>query len=71
MSPHSTLRNPFLLMVDPERVFDAIAKSERLSQLHRHLCRPLDRVPEGGEDGDGAFVSEAATARRAADALVG
>lgn len=35
-------RNPFLLMVNPEIVLAAMAKSERLEALHRHLCRPLD-----------------------------
>jgi hypothetical protein len=28
----------------PEVVLAAIAKSERLGQLNRHLCRPLDRL---------------------------
>jgi len=36
-------RNPFMLMINPEVVLAAIAKSERLGQLNRHLCRPLDR----------------------------
>ena len=38
-----TERNPFMLMLNPEVVFAAIEKSERLSRLDRHLCRPLDR----------------------------
>ena len=37
-------RNPFMLMINPEVVFAAIEASERLGQLNRHLCRPLDRV---------------------------
>ena len=37
--------NPFMLMLNPEVVLAAIEKSERLGQLNRHLCRPLDRVP--------------------------
>ena len=33
-----------MLMINPEVVFAAIEASERLGQLNRHLCRPLDRV---------------------------
>jgi hypothetical protein len=35
--------NPFMLLVQPEAVFAAMEKSERLGRLNRHLCRPLDR----------------------------
>jgi hypothetical protein len=40
-----------MLMINPEVVLAAMAKSERLEQLNRHLCRPLDRPvnPGGGE----------------------
>mgnify|MGYP003494251877 FL=1 len=37
------LNNPFALLMDPEAVFLAIAKSERLERLHSRVCRPLDR----------------------------
>ncbi len=40
-------RNPFMLMINPEVVLAAMAKSERLGQLNRQLCRPLDRVAPG------------------------
>ena len=36
-------RNPFMLMMHPELVLAAVAKSEGLEQLHRHLCRPMPR----------------------------
>ena len=36
-------RNPFMLMINPETVLAAVERSERLRQLNRHLCRPLDR----------------------------
>lgn len=36
-------RNPFMLMLNPEIVLAAVENSARLSQLNRHLCRPLDR----------------------------
>jgi hypothetical protein len=40
--------NPFMLLLHPEVVVAAMEKSERLSQLNRHLCRPLDRPTIGG-----------------------
>jgi hypothetical protein len=33
-----------MLMLHPEVVLAAVEKSERLGQLNRHLCRPLDRT---------------------------
>lgn len=42
-SPH----NPFMLLINPELVLAAVEKSERLGQLNRHLCRPLDRPVPG------------------------
>jgi hypothetical protein len=62
MSHQAQARNPFLLMINPEVVLAAVEKSERLGQLNRHLCRPLDRptpstsprhaaVDEDGADG--------------------
>ena len=51
--PHEAAdRNPFMLMLNPEVILAAIDKSERLSQLNRHLCRPLDR-PAQGPDSSG------------------
>jgi len=43
--PHTQthLNNPFALLMDPESVFSAIAKSERLERLHSRVCRPLDK----------------------------
>lgn len=48
-------RNPFMLMINPEVVLAAVQRSERLSQLNRHLCRPLDRplVPNATLPADG------------------
>lgn len=51
-------RNPFMLMVNPEVVLAAMAKSERLGQLNRHLCRPLDRQVTPGADASGAEPDE-------------
>ena len=44
MSQTTPDRNPFMLMLNPEVVLAAMESSPRLSQLNRHLCRPLDRV---------------------------
>ena len=43
MTQSAAVQNPFMLMLNPEIVLAAIEKSERLSQLNRHLCRPLDK----------------------------
>lgn len=43
MTQPASDRNPFMLMIAPEVILAAIEKSERLGQLNRHLCRPLDR----------------------------
>ena len=66
MEQHASIRNPFMLLLQPEVIFAAIEKSEHLSQLNRHLCRPLDKpVPgsaafsEGAADEDEAEDSSA------------
>jgi hypothetical protein len=46
--------NPFLLMLNPELVLAAVERSERLGQLNRHLCRPLDRPIIPTADGEDA-----------------
>lgn len=58
MSQSTTVvRNPFMLMLNPEVVLAAVEKSERLGQLNRHLCRPLDR-PAPGTQPQGADRDE-------------
>lgn len=60
MAQTTTVRNPFMLMLNPEVVLAAVEKSERLSQLNRHLCRPLDRpVLPGTAKADGEAEGEA------------
>lgn len=41
-SLHS-MANPFALLLDPQSVFKAIERSERLERLHSRVCRPLDK----------------------------
>ena len=48
MPQHASVRNPFMLMINPEVVLAAVEKSELLGQLNRHLCRPLDRPAPSG-----------------------
>jgi hypothetical protein len=58
--------NPFLLMIEPEAIFARIEKSERLSQLNRQVCRPLDRPTPGTtaspDDADPGFIAAAVVA---------
>jgi len=35
--------NPFVLMLNPAEVFQAMERSERLERLQRRVCRPLDK----------------------------
>ena len=41
--PQHMAANPFALLMDPQAVFMAIEKSERLARLHSRVCRPLDK----------------------------
>jgi len=61
MAELTAQHNPFMLMISPEVVLAAIEKSERLGQLTRHLCRPLDRLApgEGGASSPGAKDEDA------------
>ncbi len=59
MSELSIAHNPFMLMLNPEVVIAAMEKSEKLAQLNRHHCRPLDRVTVQNPDGDAATLEEA------------
>ena len=45
--------NPFALMTDPQAVFAALARSERLSSLESRLYRPLDKPQIGAAMDDG------------------
>ncbi|OYT88483.1 MAG: hypothetical protein CFE46_08920 [Burkholderiales bacterium PBB6] len=35
--------NPFMMMMNPEAILQAVERSERLSGLQRRICRPLDK----------------------------
>jgi hypothetical protein len=51
MAQPASERNPFMLLISPEVILAAVEKSERLGQLNRHLCRPLDRLTPTATDG--------------------
>ncbi len=52
MKQESQVRNPFMLMLQPEVVVAAMERSEKLGRLNRRLCHPLDRPapPSGPAD---------------------
>ncbi len=60
MTQQATERNPFMLMISPEVVLAAVEKSERLGQLNRHLCRPLDRPTPATKTAGETMADEAA-----------
>lgn len=43
MTNQGIYANPFALMMDPQAVFEAMARSERLNRLQSRVCRPLDK----------------------------
>jgi hypothetical protein len=67
MSLQAVTANPFMLLVNPEAVFAAVEKSERLNGLNRHMCRPLDRVMPGSPEAANADSAAAAAAAELAN----
>ncbi len=61
MSQQAQVRNPFMLLVNPEVVLAAIENSERLSKLNSKMCRPLDgpATTAAVEDGTDETAEEA------------
>ena len=43
MTNQGIYANPFALMMDPQAVFEAMQRSERLNRLQSRVCRPLDK----------------------------
>jgi hypothetical protein len=58
MSYQTPVGNPFMLMLNPEVVFAAMASSTPLNQLNRHLCRPLDKATPATPAAGGAAANE-------------
>ena len=63
MTDVQIVSNPFALMMNPEAVLAAVARSERLDLLKRRVCRPLDK-PVGArpEDDQSATLDDASDA---------
>jgi hypothetical protein len=49
----AAVNSPFALLLDPQAVFAAVERSQRLGELKSRICRPLDR-PVPGSTADGA-----------------
>lgn len=65
MSQQAQVRNPFMLLVNPEVVLAAIENSERLGKLNSTMCRPLDGpVTSAGAEEGSDEAPEAAEASR-------
>lgn len=58
--------NPFILMMDPASVFEALERSDRLGRLAGRICRPLDK-PLTGMAGAAEGAAEALDAEAAED----
>ena len=43
MHQSPAVANPFVMLTDPATILEAIERSERLNNLERRVCRPLDR----------------------------
>ena len=63
MTSPQHVANPFALLMDPDSVIRAMEKSERLENLHRRICRPLDRplLPKKGEEAVAAELDDDGT----------
>ena len=68
MRTETAAANPFVLMLDPQAVFAAIERSNRLSRLESRICRPLDKpLPVPGGEPATAFDAEVDRAAEASD----
>jgi hypothetical protein len=47
MHSSSVVANPFALMIEPEAIFAAIERSDRLARLKSTICHPLDKPRPG------------------------
>jgi len=43
MEEQLPISDPFALMMNPDAVFQAMERSDRLGRLQRRICRPLDK----------------------------
>ena len=70
MQTSTAASNPFALMVEPEMVFAALERSDRLTRLKSTICRPLDNPrPEKPVVGLHSFDAEVEAAVEAPEPL--
>jgi hypothetical protein len=53
-----TSTNPFVMLIDPDTILQAVERSERLNLLNRQVYRPLDRPLIPKVDGQDAVESD-------------
>lgn len=64
MQPSKPLQsNPFVLMMAPDTVFEALARTQQLSLLPTRICRPLDKARPEQEAEDANSVITRGPAR--------
>jgi len=54
MDMQHPVSDPFALLMDPQSVFQAMERSDRLARLQSRVCRPLDKpmIARAGTDLD-------------------
>ena len=67
MTTVQTEPNPFALLMDPESILAALARSDRLSRLHSRVCRPLDKPLVARSDSDTETMDASAGASNERD----
>lgn len=67
---HLPISDPFALMMDPEAVFQAMERSDRLGRLKRRICRPLDKplIPKVDDEVE-SFDHEVDASQEAPDSV--
>ena len=61
MQTSSITANPFMQLLNPQIIIAAVERSEKLAQLTRRVCYPLDRIAlpaQGAQGADGASTQE-------------
>jgi len=60
MHATTAIRNPFVMLTDPESLLRAIDESAPLKSLHTRICRPLDRqvTPKTDDASRGDFDAQ-------------
>lgn len=65
MQATSHAANPFGLLIDPAAILRALEGSQKLENLDRRICRPLDRTVTPKIEGDAQAAFDAQVDARA------